>query len=117
MIHPRHFESVILGWSLALMPSGRSIWHSTSDKKGGFNFTGYSNKKVDKLIEKGEITVNRDKLGIIYKEIYKEIASDLPYLFLYIPNSITAVNKNIQNVKPALVGIMHNQEQWIKIKE
>ena len=117
VIHPRHFESVILGWSLALMPSGRSIWHSTSDKKGGFNFTGYSNKKVDKLIEEGEITVNRDKLGIIYKEIYKEIASDLPYLFLYIPNSITAVNKNIQNVKPALVGIMHNQEQWIKIKE
>ncbi|MDC0932519.1 peptide-binding protein [Arcobacteraceae bacterium] len=117
VVHPRNFESVILGWSLALMPSARSIWHSSSDKKGGFNFAGYSNKKVDALIEKGEVTVNRDDLSKIYKEIYKEISSDLPYLFLYIPNSITAVNKNIKNVSPALVGITHNQEEWIKIKE
>jgi len=117
VIHPRNFESVILGWSLALMPSARSIWHSSSDKKGGFNFVGYENKEVDSLIERGEITVNRNELGSIYKKIYKEIASDLPYLFLYIPNSITAVNKNIKNVSPALVGITHNQEKWIKIKE
>jgi peptide/nickel transport system substrate-binding protein len=117
VVHPRNFESVILGWSLALMPSARSIWHSTSDKKGGFNFVGYSNKKVDNLIEKGEITVNRDDLSKIYKNIYKEISSDLPYLFLYIPNSITSVNKNIQNVAPALIGITHNQEKWVKIKE
>ena len=117
VVHPRNFESVILGWSLALMPDARSIWHSSSDKKGGFNFVGYSNKKVDTLIEQGEITVSRDKLSKIYKEIYKEISSDLPYLFLYIPNSITAVNKNIKNVVPALIGITHNQEKWIKIKE
>jgi len=117
VVHPRNFESVILGWSLALMPSARSIWHSSSDKKGGFNFTGYSNKEVDRLIEEGEITVNRDNLGKIYKKIYQKIASDLPYLFLYIPNSITAVNNDIKNVKPALIGITHNQEEWIKIKE
>jgi len=117
VLHPRKFESIILGWSLALMPDARSIWHSTSDKKGGFNFVGYSNKTVDSLIEKGEVTVDREKLSVIYKQIFQEIASDLPYLFLYIPNSIKAVNKSIQNVKPALIGIRHNEEEWIKIKE
>lgn len=117
VVHPRKFEAVILGWSLALMPDARSIWHSSSDKKGGFNLVGYNNKYVDKLIEEGEVTINRDKLGRIYKKVYKEIASDLPYLFLYIPNSITVVNKNIKNVTPALVGITHNQEKWIKIKD
>ena len=99
------------------MPDARSIWHSSSDIKGGFNLVGYENKNVDRLIEKGEITVNREKLGKIYREIFKEISSDLPYIFLYIPNSITAVNKNIKNVVPALIGITHNQEQWLKIKE
>ncbi len=117
VVHPRKFESIIMGWSLALMPGARSIWHSASDVKGGFNFIGYSNKNVDKLIEQGEITIDREKLGVIYKQIFQEIASDLPYLFLYIPDSITAINKNIQNVKPALIGITHNQEEWIKIKE
>jgi len=117
VIHPRKFESIIMGWSLALMPDARSIWHSSSDTNGGFNFVGYSNKKVDRLIEEGEITVNREKLGMIYKNIFDEIANDLPYLFLYVPNSITAINKDIKNVTPALIGIMHNQEEWIKIKE
>lgn len=117
VVHPRKFESLILGWSLALMPDARSIWHSSSDIKGGFNLVGYENKNVDKLIEKGETTVNKDKLGKIYREIFQEISSDLPYIFLYIPDSITAVNKNIKNVFPALIGITHNQEQWLKIKE
>ena len=117
VVHPRKFESIILGWSLALMPDARSIWHSSNNIKGGFNLVGYENKTVDRLIEQGEVTVDREKLGKIYKEIFKEISADLPYIFLYIPDSITAVNKNIKNVTPALIGITHNQEQWIKVKE
>jgi len=117
VVNPRKFESIILGWSLSLMPDARSIWHSSSDKKGGFNLVGYNNKSVDKLIEEGEITINRKKLGTIYQNIFQEISSDLPYLFLMIPNSITTVNKNIQNVTPALIGITHNQEKWVKIKD
>ena len=114
VVFPRKFEAVILGWSLSLMPDAYSIWHSKSDKKGGFNFVGYKNKKVDELIEKGAITINREELGVIYKKLFKHISDDIPYLFLYVPNSITAVNNNIKNIKPSFVGIMHNQKDWIK---
>ncbi|MEA3497460.1 MAG: peptide-binding protein [Campylobacterota bacterium] len=114
IVHPRNFDAIILGWGLSLMPDARSIWHSSSDKTGGFNMVGYKNSEVDKLIEDGEITINKEKLSKIYKKIYKKISDDIPYLFLYIPNSITVVNKNIRNVKPALIGITHNQEEWIK---
>ena len=114
IVHPRNFDAIILGWSLSLMPDAKSIWHSSSDKTGGFNFVGYNNKKVDKLIEKGEITIDKNRLGKIYKNIFKQISDDLPYLFLYIPNSITSVNKDIKNVTPALTGVTHNQEDWIK---
>ena len=114
VVHPRNFDAIILGWGLSLMPDAKSIWHSNSDKKGGFNFIGYKNKEVDNLIEKGEVTIDKDKLSKIYKTIFKRISDDIPYLFLYIPNNITCVNKNIKNVKPALVGVMHNQEDWIK---
>ncbi|MGB5867002.1 MAG: ABC transporter substrate-binding protein, partial [Arcobacteraceae bacterium] len=117
VIQPRNFESIILAWSMGLMPDARSIWHSSSQVKGGYNFVGYENKLVDKLIEEGEITIDKNRLANIYKTIYKEISSDLPYLFLFIPNSITAVNKEIKNVTPALIGLTHNQEKWIKIKD
>jgi peptide/nickel transport system substrate-binding protein len=114
VVLPKKFDVVILGWGLSLMPDAYSIWHSNSSKKGGFNFINYSNKEVDKLIDIGAKTINRDKLGEIYKKIFKLISQDNPYIFLYIPNSITAVNKKIKNIKPATVGIMYNQKDWIK---
>ena len=114
VVHPRNFEAVILAWNLSLTPDARSIWHSNSNKKGGFNFVGYQNSEVDKLIEQAERTIDKKEFGKIYKKIYKYISDDLPYLFLFVPNSITSVNKNIKNVTPALIGITHNQEEWIK---
>ena len=116
VVHPRKFETVLLGWSLALMPDAYPLWHSKSAKLGGFNLVNYKNEKVDELIEKGSGTINKDELGVIYKEIFKIVATDLPYLFLYIPDGITAINKKIENIDPAFIGIMHNQKDW-EIKE
>ena len=113
VVHPKKFEAVLLGWSLALMPDAFPLWHSSSSKLGGFNLVAYENEKVDKLIEQGSTTINRDELGNIYKEIFKIIADDLPYLFLYIPDAITVVNKDIKNIEPSFVGIMHNQKDWV----
>ncbi|WP_072679638.1 peptide-binding protein [Arcobacter sp. LA11] len=114
IVHPRKFETVLLGWNLALMPDAYPLWHSDSDKLGRFNLVGYKNSEVDKLIEEGSITIDRKKLGEIYKTIFKKIAEDIPYLFLYIPNSITVINSEIKNVEPAFTGITHNQKDWIK---
>ena len=53
VVHPRKFEAVLLGWSLALMPDAYPLWHSSSAKLGGFNLVSYNNQEVDKLIEEG----------------------------------------------------------------
>jgi peptide/nickel transport system substrate-binding protein len=114
VVMPRKFEAVVLGWSLGLMPDAYSIWHSEGSKKGGFNFVSYKNEKVDSLIKKAEKMIDREKLGVIYKEIYRTIVKDNPYLFLYIPNSITVVNKDIKNVSQSIIGVMHNVIDWVK---
>lgn len=114
VVLPRKFEAVLMGWSLGLKPDAYSIWHSESSQKGGFNFVGYKNEKVDTLIKKAEKTVKQKEFDVIYKEIYKEITEDIPYLFLVIPNSITVVNKKIEPVSPSIIGVMHNAIDWIK---
>jgi len=114
VVMPRKFEAIVLGWGLGLMPDAYSIWHSAADTKGGFNLVHYANPEVDRLIKKAERTVDRKKLGEIYRKIYALIVHDNPYLFLYIPNSITVVNKKIQNVSPSIIGVMHNVIDWIK---
>jgi peptide/nickel transport system substrate-binding protein len=116
VVFPRKFETVLLGWSLSLSPDPYLLWHSDNDKPGAFNFIGYHNDKVDKLIEKMQVTIEREKLSFIQREIFKEIVDDNPYLFLYIPNSITVVDKQIKNIKPTINGIWYNQREWEKIK-
>jgi peptide/nickel transport system substrate-binding protein len=66
------------------------------------------------MIEKSQSMIDRKKLAKTWKKMFKIIANDNPYLFLYIPNSITAVNKKIKNVEPSLSGIWHNYIEWEK---
>lgn len=113
-VHARDFDLILLGWALPLMPDPYSAWHSESDKKGGFNFIGYKNNEVDKLIKESEAIVDRKKLDINFKKIFELIVNDNPYIFLYIPSSITAISKNISPIEPSTIGIMHNKIEWIK---
>jgi len=114
VVLPHKFDAIVLGWGLSVTPDPYAIWHSDNDKKGGFNLVGYKNKKIDKMIEESQEIVDRDKLGVIWREMFQIITDDNPYLFLYIPNSITAVNKNIKNIQPAKSGIWHNYIEWEK---
>lgn len=114
VVMPRRFEAILLGWSLGLMPDAYSIWHGSQDKVGGFNLVGYRSAKVDRLIEAAESETDMREVGKFYREIFRQIASDLPYIFLYIPDAITAVNRKISPIEPGVVGIMHNTIDWIK---
>ncbi|MEA3374115.1 MAG: peptide-binding protein [Campylobacterota bacterium] len=114
VVFPRKFETVLLGWSLSLSPDPYLLWHSDNDKPGAFNFIGYNNISVDRLIEKMQYTVDRNRLSEIQQKIFADIVVDDPYLFLYIPNSITVVNRSIKNVEPSLNGIWHNFIDWKK---
>lgn len=114
VVLPRKFEALLMGWSLGLKPDAYSIWHSESQKKGGFNFIGYKNQKVDDLIKQAEQTVDQDAFDALYREIFALIVHDNPYLFLVIPNSITVVDKEISPVSTSIIGVMHNTIDWIK---
>ena len=114
VVTPRRFDAILLGWSLGLIPDAYPLWHSESDKRGGFNLAGYHNATVDRLIKEAEGCSDIEKVGRLYKRIFKIIAADKPYVFLYIPDNITAVNKKITPIEPSITGIMHNQIDWIK---
>lgn len=112
VVFPREFDTVLLGWSLSLSPDPYLLWHSDSDKPGGFNFIGYHNRDVDALIETMQGTIERDELSEIQQQIFADVVKDNPYLFLFIPSAITVVDKKIRNIEPALNGIWHNYIEW-----
>jgi len=114
VVFPHKFDSVLLGWGLSSTPDPYLFWHTDGDKKGGFNLIGYNNPTIDKMIEKSQSMIDREKLALLWKKMFKIIVEDNPYLFLYIPNSITSVDKNIKNIEPSLSGIWHNYIKWEK---
>ena len=114
-VFAKDFDVLLLAWSLSLTPDAYSIWHSANrDKAGGFNFISYKNSEVDRLILKAEKTTDKAEIAKMYHKIFALIVHDNPYVFLYIPNSITAVNSNISPIIKSIVGIEHNQIDWIK---
>lgn len=114
IVMPRNFDTVLLGWALSITPDPYAIWYSEADKAGGFNFIGYSSKRVDNLIEQMEQSVDKDIIAKLQREIFKEIVQDNPYLFLVVPNDINVYSKKIKNIKPTINGIWDDYIKWEK---
>ena len=108
------FDVVVLGWGLSLDPDQFNIWHSSQQGPGQFNFLGYENKKVDKLLELGRKELNPQKREKIYHQFSKYLLEDSPIVYLYAGYGLSAVHKRVKGIKkpspPA--GIYHNNYNW-----
>lgn len=108
------FNAVVLGWSLSLDPDQYNIWHSSQQGPGQFNFIGYENSQVDKLLELGRKELNTNKREKIYHEFSEHLLNDSPIVYLYAGYGLSAINKRVQGIKnpspPA--GLYHNSYEW-----
>lgn len=62
------------------------------------NFGGYSNEKVDALLNEMASTFDQDKRVALTKEIQKEVLKDNGFLFLVFPANTVVANKKVKNV-------------------
>ncbi|HEU4709858.1 MAG TPA: peptide-binding protein [Methylophilaceae bacterium] len=108
------FDVVVLGWSLSLDPDQYSIWHSSQQGPGQFNFIGYSNARVDKLLEQGRLELDPDKRMKIYHEFAKILLEDSPIVYLYAGYGLPAIHRRVKGIdNPAPpAGIGWNSYDW-----
>jgi peptide/nickel transport system substrate-binding protein len=108
------FDVVVLGWGLGLDPDQYNIWHSSQQAPGQFNFIGYHNPTVDKLLEQGRLELNPDKRQKIYHEFARVLLEDSPIVYLSAGYGLTAIHKRVKGIdNPAPpAGIGHNSEDW-----
>ncbi len=84
LIDDSRFDGAMLAWgggSIDLDP--KQIWHSDGARSGGSNFIHYKNPEVDKLIIEAQETLDKKKRIKILQKVYRIIANDAPYLFLF----------------------------------
>ena len=108
------FDAVLLGWSLSLDPDQYGIWHSSQQAPGQFNFIGYNNPQVDKLLEQGRLELDSDKRAKIYHEFSRILLEDSPIVYLYAGYGLPAIHKRIKGIDdPAPpAGVGHNSHEW-----
>lgn len=116
-IRKKDFEAIILGWGLGLDPDQYEIWHSSKNGPDQLNHVSYSNPTVDRLLEQGRRTFNRERRTAIYRELQRVLAEDQPLVFLYVPEALVAVSSRIRGIEPAPAGIAWNFIRWYVPKD
>ncbi len=106
------FDAIILGWSMGRDPDLYDIWHSSKTKKGEYNFIGYKNPEVDRLLVEGRRTFDMKERQKIYFRIHEILADEQPYAFLYVPDATPIVHKRFKDIEVAPLGIMYNFREW-----
>jgi peptide/nickel transport system substrate-binding protein len=113
-INTGDFDVVILGWGLGLDPDQYNIWHSSQQAPGQFNFVGYNNPTVDRLLEQGRTEFDPDKRMKIYHQFAETLLADSPIVYLSAGYGLTAIHKRVQGIAnpPPPAGVGYDSQKW-----
>lgn len=92
-LHSDHIPSADNGWA-------------------GQNFTGFRNKEVDRLIERIEVELNRDKRKALWHRLQTIYAEELPVLPLYFRADPFILPRWLTGVKPT--GHQYPTSLWVE---
>ena len=96
VIRPRKYDALLFGQIINHESDLYAFWHSSQRKDPGLNVAMYTNVKVDKLLEDASITADSVARIKKYIEFEDEIKKDMPAVFLYSPDFIYVVSKNLK---------------------
>ena len=82
----------------ALDPS--AIFVPTLKTRDRGNASGYSNPKVDKLLDSAESELNSARRADMYHQAEKIVAEEAPWIFLWVPQDIYAVSTRLRGWEP-----------------
>ncbi len=74
----------------------KQLYHSTSDRPDGFNRFGLHNPRLDSLLDQIQVTLEKDKLFALYKELQRIIYEEQPQIFLFIPQERIVIHKRFE---------------------
>lgn len=109
-LRKKDYEAALSGWSAALFVDMSTIWHSGETYE--FNFVGYQNAEVDRLIDAALAEPDPKKNAVLWKQVQALIYEDQPYTFLYWIDEIVGVHQRFKDVKVNLSSSYDRLDTW-----
>jgi peptide/nickel transport system substrate-binding protein len=98
VIRARNYDALLFGQIINHESDLYAFWHSSQRRDPGLNVAMYTNAKVDKILEDAFVTVDEATRAKKYTEFENEVRKDMPAVFLYSPNFIYVVSKNLKGL-------------------
>jgi peptide/nickel transport system substrate-binding protein len=93
------FDLYVLGWiQEAILDDPKQLFH-TEAINGGSNYVGFGNAYTDQLILNIRTEMDEAKRIVLFKELQAIIHDEVPYIFLFAPYNLMAINKRFEEVK------------------
>ncbi|MDA8051670.1 MAG: ABC transporter substrate-binding protein [Rhodospirillales bacterium] len=109
--HAGDFQAYFIGWSGRADADGNlySFLHTGY----GFNFGGYSNPIVDKLLDQARLHTNIATRNAIYKKMWIQVRKDTPLIYLWALKNIVGMQKNVMGFRQVPDGIIRVQGMYL----
>ncbi|MGI8747858.1 MAG: ABC transporter substrate-binding protein, partial [Deinococcus sp.] len=89
-----NYDMYVLNWNALVDPND---YYFAQHRTGqNFNFTGYSNPALDKLLDAGRTATSVPQRQGIYAKVNKLIVDDAPYIYLFNPLNVNAYSTKVK---------------------
>jgi len=103
IIKPRSYQALLFGEVLGAIPDPFPFWSSLQKRDPGLNLAMYENKKCDKLLEEVRQSLDEEVRKEKLEEFQELLIEDAPALFLYNPDYLYLVSKEIKGIDVKIV--------------
>ena len=115
VIRPRAYDAILFGEVVGRTPDLFAFWHSSQRNDPGLNLAMYANAKADTLLASARATTDREERERLYTSFASIISKDQPAVFLYSPEFIYVMPKNLQGI--TLGALTTPAERFLNARE
>lgn len=111
LLQEHDYEAVISGWAIDTSLDLSYAFHSAS-RDDGYNFGGYSNPEVDRLLDLARAETDPEELTATYRRIERILHEDQPYTFLWEAMKVTATGSRVHDATPNALSVYYDLDDW-----
>lgn len=115
IIRTRKYDALLFGELIGKDRDLYAFWHSSQRNSPGLNVAMYANTKADKLLTDIRSTMDFDTRASKYADFDNIIRSDIPAIFLYVPDFIYVVPKALHGISLDTVTVP--SDRWGSIAD
>jgi peptide/nickel transport system substrate-binding protein len=115
VIRTRKYDALLFGEQIGKDRDLYAFWHSSQRNAPGLNVALYVNSKVDALLALIRSTTSSTTLALNYATLDRLVQNDIPAVFLYSPDFIYAVPKNLRGM--TLGSMVVPSDRWSSVDD